>query len=59
MCKIDLIIMPAHMGVVKLLEWMQQGANYGAWHVGYTPEMRESNCDCCCFNSSKDRVCMQ
>ena len=40
MCKSDLIIMPAHMGVVKLPEWMQQGANYGAWHLGYTPEMR-------------------
>lgn len=41
MCKIDLVIMPAHMGVVKLPEWMQQGANYGAWHIGYTPEMRK------------------
>lgn len=40
MCKSDLIIMPAHLGVVKLPEWMQQGASYGAWHLGYTPEMR-------------------
>lgn len=40
MCKSDRITMPAHMGVVTLPEWMQQGASYGAWHVGYTPEMR-------------------
>ena len=59
MCKTDLIIMPAHMGVVKLQEWMQQGASCGAWHVGYTRDERESYCYCCCYNSSKEGVCMQ